>query len=74
MSCDVMSFNTLNAKTDPAVNLAISGLIQKQGMNAWGSEIKRGHRIGCHSHSVGEEWYIVLSGEEEIWTADVHGR
>lgn len=70
---DVAEFNTLNAKNDPRVNIAIAGLIQKQGINAWGSEIKRGHRVGCHSHSVGEEWYIVLSGEGEIWTADVKG-
>ncbi|QUG74975.1 cupin domain-containing protein [Erwinia sp. E602] len=71
---DIAEFTTLNAKTDPAVNIAISRLISKQGINACGSEIKRGHRIGCHSHTVGEEWYIVLSGEGEIWTADVKGQ
>ena len=56
---------------DALVGISISPMINKPGLNAYGTTIEMGKRVGCHSHAEGEEWYIILSGEGEIWTADV---
>jgi len=59
------------ASKDALVGISITPMINKPGLNAYGTTLKSGERIGCHSHAEGEEWYVMLSGEGEIWTADV---
>ncbi|KOC88439.1 hypothetical protein [Winslowiella iniecta] len=56
---------------DELVGISIAPMITQPGLNAYGTTLKMGKRVGCHSHAEGEEWYIILSGEGEIWTADV---
>lgn len=64
-------FNSAGGKEDQQVGISISSMVKKEGLNAYGTTIGQGRKIGCHSHAQGEEWYIILSGEGEIWTADI---
>lgn len=65
------NFNDNNAIEDPLVGISIITMFKKVGLQAYGAKVGQGERVGCHSHTKGEEWYIILSGEGTIWTADV---
>ncbi|KGA45912.1 Uncharacterised protein [Yersinia frederiksenii] len=64
-------FNSNNAIEDNMVGIAFTEMFKKNGLRAYGTRVKQGKRVGCHSHVKGEEWYIIISGEGAIWTADV---
>ncbi|WP_261371533.1 cupin domain-containing protein [Yersinia frederiksenii] len=64
-------FNSNNAIEDNMVGIAFTEMFKKNGLRAYGARVKQGKRVGCHSHVKGEEWYIIISGEGAIWTADV---
>lgn len=67
------NFSVNDAKRDASVGISIKRLIEKKGLNAYATAISAGKKITCHSHSEGEEWYVILSGEGDIWTGDVAG-
>ncbi|OON40095.1 hypothetical protein BTJ39_09355 [Izhakiella australiensis] len=64
-------FSTENAEKDEAVGIAIRQLIGSADLNAYATFIAAGKKVGCHGHGNGDEWYIILSGEGEIWTGDI---
>ncbi|CNL04492.1 Uncharacterized conserved protein%2C contains double-stranded beta-helix domain [Yersinia enterocolitica] len=64
-------FNCNNAIADNTVGISITNMIKKEGLRAYGTQLARGRCVGCHSHTEDEEWYIIISGEGAIWTADV---
>ncbi|WP_145571656.1 cupin domain-containing protein [Yersinia bercovieri] len=64
-------FNCNNAIADNMVGISITKMIKKEGLRAYGTQLVQGSRVGCHSHTDDEEWYIIISGEGAIWTADV---
>ncbi|MDC9623854.1 cupin domain-containing protein [Xenorhabdus bovienii] len=68
---DFAKFSTDGATKDDAVGISIKRIIEKDGLNAYATFISAGKKVGCHSHSQGDEWYIILSGDGEIWTGDV---
>ncbi|MEY4475711.1 MAG: hypothetical protein RL248_1478 [Pseudomonadota bacterium] len=65
------NFSTDGATKDNSVGISIKHVIDKKGLNAYATLIGAGNKVGCHSHSQGEEWYIILSGDGEIWSGDV---
>ncbi|REF26764.1 quercetin dioxygenase-like cupin family protein [Xenorhabdus cabanillasii] len=65
------NFSTEDAIKDDAVGISVRHIIKKEGLNAYATFINAGKRVGCHNHSSGDEWYIILSGEGEIWTGEV---
>ncbi|KMJ45203.1 cupin domain-containing protein [Xenorhabdus khoisanae] len=65
------SFSTEDAIKDDAVGISVRQMIKKEGLNAYATVINAGKRVGCHNHSIGDEWYIILSGDGEIWTGEV---
>ncbi|AHM73477.1 cupin domain-containing protein [Yersinia hibernica] len=64
------NFNSHKIKEDLAVGISIIEMFKKEGLQAYGTTIDQGKYVGCHSHAEGEEWYIILSGQGSIWTAD----
>ncbi|WP_261369261.1 cupin domain-containing protein [Yersinia mollaretii] len=64
-------FNCNNAIADNTVGISITNMIKKEGLRAYGTQLARGRCVGCHSHTEDEEWYIIISGEGAIWTAEV---
>ncbi|CNK74408.1 Uncharacterised protein [Yersinia frederiksenii] len=64
-------FSTNNAIEDNMVGIAFTEMFKKNGLRAYGTRVKQGTRVGCHSHVKDEEWYIIIFGEGAIWTADV---
>lgn len=58
------------AKVDNAVGIAITTLAGGQNLTSFGTRIKARKKVSCHSHSEGEEWYIILSGDGQIFLAD----
>jgi quercetin dioxygenase-like cupin family protein len=58
------------AKLDPAVGIAIATLSRGQQLTIFGTRMQAGKKVSCHSHSEGEEWYIILSGKGLIYLAD----
>jgi mannose-6-phosphate isomerase-like protein (cupin superfamily) len=65
------NFSTDGATKDNSVGISIKHVIDKKGLNAYATLIGAGNKVVCHSHSQGEEWYIILSGDGEIWSGDV---
>ncbi|HDL7748634.1 TPA: cupin domain-containing protein [Yersinia enterocolitica] len=65
------NFGGNKIKEDHVVGISIIEMFKKKGLQAYGTIIDQGKYVGCHSHTEGEEWYIILSGEGSIWTADV---
>ncbi|MFW5393493.1 cupin domain-containing protein, partial [Yersinia sp. 2544 StPb PI] len=68
---NISGFNYDNAIEDPVVGISIAEMFKKEGLQAYGTRVEQGKRVSCHSHAQDEEWYIILSGEGAIWTADV---
>lgn len=62
-----------NAVVDSAVGIAIFKLVDGEALGSYGTRMHAGSRVGCHSHSEGDEWYIILDGEGVIHLADVGG-
>lgn len=60
------------AKLDKAVGIAIATLAQGQNLTSFGTRMQAGKKVSCHSHSDGEEWYIILSGKGRIFLANEH--
>lgn len=68
---DFSDFHTNDALNDTAVGISIQELIKGSEQGAYASVIEAGNKVGCHCHHEGEEWYIILSGDGVISTADV---
>lgn len=66
----ISDFNIDVAEKDALAGISIAEMVIKDGLCAYGTSLANGRRVTCHSHSEGEEWYIILSGEGQIWTAD----
>ncbi|WP_145523023.1 cupin domain-containing protein [Yersinia rohdei] len=64
-------FNFNNSIADNVVGISFTEMFNKGGLRAYGTKVEQGNRVGCHYHTEGEEWYIIISGEGAIWTADV---
>ncbi|WP_447883991.1 cupin domain-containing protein [Serratia fonticola] len=58
------------AKLDPAVGIAIATLANGHQLTSFGTRMQAGKKVSCHSHSEGEEWYIIMSGNGLIYLAD----
>jgi len=58
------------AKLDTAAGIAIATLASGQQLTSFGTRMQAGKKVSCHSHSEGEEWYIILSGNGRIFLAD----
>lgn len=59
-----------SAKVDTAVGIAIAKLSEGQTLTSFGTRMFAGKKVSCHSHSNGDEWYIIISGEGKIFLAD----
>lgn len=64
-------FHTDDALQDKAVGISIQPLIQGNDQHAYATVIESGKKVACHCHHEGDEWYIILSGEGAVFTADV---
>ncbi|ELB2794013.1 cupin domain-containing protein [Aeromonas dhakensis] len=58
------------AKLDETVGIAIATLARGRNLTSFGTRMQAGKKVSCHSHSDGEEWYIILSGKGRIFLAD----
>lgn len=65
-------FHIDGAVKDSAVGISIQNLITGKEQNLYATVIEEGHRVGCHCHHDGDEWYIILSGEGSVFTAEVN--
>lgn len=68
---DFSRFSTDGAAKDNVVGISIKRMIEREDMSAYATFISAGKKVGCHCHSKGDEWYIILSGDGEICTGDV---
>lgn len=64
-------FHINNATMDKAVGISIQNLLKGQEQNLYATVIEAGNKVGCHCHHEGEEWYVILSGEGAVFTAEV---
>ncbi|MBP2196215.1 cupin domain-containing protein [Pantoea cypripedii] len=65
-------FHTDDAIKDNSVGISIQNLINGTDQDLYATVIEAGNKVGCHCHHEGEEWYIILSGEGAIFTAEVN--
>ncbi|MEY4476352.1 MAG: hypothetical protein RL248_2119 [Pseudomonadota bacterium] len=59
------------AVIDPLVGIAITELAKGEKLNSFGTRMEVGKKVGCHAHTHGDEWYIILSGEGTIFLGDI---
>ena len=59
---------------DPVVGIGIAELARGENLRSFGTRMGEGKKVGCHAHSHGDEWYIILSGEGVIFLADTAGK
>nr|WP_314264760.1 cupin domain-containing protein [uncultured Moellerella sp.] len=64
-------FSTDSSLRDNSVGISIQKLVTGSEQNAYATVIDAGNKVGCHCHHEGEEWYIILTGEGVVFTADV---
>jgi mannose-6-phosphate isomerase-like protein (cupin superfamily) len=62
------------AVVDPLVGIGIAELARGETLRSFGTRMAEGKKVGCHAHSQGDEWYIILSGEGTIFLADTDGK
>lgn len=59
------------ATIDPKVGIGIFNLEKGEELQSFGTRMKAGTHVGCHSHQEGDEWYIILDGQGIMHLADV---
>ena len=59
------------AKKDDKAGISIASLSTGDDFFLFSAEIQKGHKVGCHYHTEGDEIYSVLSGEGMIYTATI---
>ncbi|MET4694483.1 cupin domain-containing protein [Endozoicomonas lisbonensis] len=59
------------AQKDNSVGISIAPLSSGNEFCLFSTEMKEGHKVGCHYHKEGDEIYSILSGEGIIYTATV---
>ena len=62
------------AKKDDKVGISIAPLSSGDDFCLFSAKIRKGHKVGCHYHTEGDEIYSVLSGEGIIYTASINDR
>ncbi|MFT2793714.1 cupin domain-containing protein [Serratia sp. T13T92] len=53
-----------------ATGLCIFKLASSQSFYSFGSQMLQGEKEIMHSHSEGEKWYIILSGDGQVFIVD----
>lgn len=59
------------AKYDSAVGIAVFPLSTGTYLSCFGTRMAAGKKVGCHSHRHGDEWYVIINGEGDMYLADV---
>jgi len=53
---DFANFITEGVAKDSVVDVSIKCIIEREDMSAYATFISAGKKVGCHSHSKGDEW------------------
>lgn len=59
-----------HAKLDPSVGMKVVKLASGKSLTSFGIQMLSGAKVSYHSRSDGDEWYIILSGDGQVFLAD----